>query len=141
DRENERASDDGLELQALLEIAADEQAKAARQHIDAHEGAELPVATLVAAPVGDLARAGLVEDTEGHFDHVARQALAGDRGDEIEGGARRTRAPVDDVDEPADAADAVLLGEALQLGVDGALDLVVEHAPRIPGDIAEDEAG
>ena len=72
---------------------------------------------------------------------IAGDALADRRGDEIERGAGLARAALDDVDEPADAALPLLLGQALDLGIDRRADLLVEQALGVPGDIAEQKTG
>ncbi len=51
------------------------------------------------------------------------------------------RAALDDGDEAADAAGAVLLGQADDLGLDRRDELVVEDPARVPGHIAEGAEG
>ena len=70
---------------------------------------------------------------------IAGKPVAGERGDEIEARSRPPRPRIDDEHQPPDAALVVLLGQAGDLGVDRAGDLLGDQAPRVPGEIAEQE--
>jgi len=100
-----------------------------------------PVDCLAGAGIFDLALAGAVERAGRDRLDIAGDALAHRRGDEIERGTGRPRTTIDDVDDTADAALALLLGQALNLGIDGRADLVVEQALSVPGDVTQHEGG
>ena len=81
--------------------------------------------------------AGLVQRPRREASDVAGNALARRRGDEVKGGAGLAGAALDDGHEAAQAAEAILLFEARDFGLDRADDLVGQHAPGVPGHVAE----
>ena len=102
---------DVVEPLALLEIAADQQAKAARQLEHAHQRVMLGAFGIVEAAIDRFGPAGVLEHALAEQADVAGKPVAGERGDEIEARSRPARARVDDEDEPPDAALGVLLGQ------------------------------
>ena len=58
-------------------------------------------------------------------------------GDEIKRGAGRAGAALDDIDEAAQPAETILLGQAVDLGLDGGNELIRQKALRVPGHVAE----
>ena len=62
-------------------------------------------------------------------------------GDEIEVRTRPARAAVDGKDQPANAAQPILLGEAADFAIDRLGDLLGDQATRVPGEIAKQKPG
>ncbi len=111
--------------------------EAAGQAIDPHERVARRRIRLVGARISGLELPRLVEDAGRQRADIAGDALAERRGDEIERGAGRARAPLDDIDEAPQSAEPILLGKAVDLGLDGGVELVVEEALRVPRHVAE----
>ncbi len=133
--------DDVVEPLALVEIAADQKAEPAGKLEHAGQRLMLVLLRFVEPPVGGLRPAGLVEDARRQRADIAGEPLARRGGDEIEAGARPPRAIVDDEDEAADSALAVLLGKAGDLRVHRLGDLLGDQAAGVPGEIAEQQHG
>ena len=139
DRPLPGGENDVVEPLALLEIAADQQAEAARQLEHAHQRVMLGAFRIVEAAIDRLGPAGVLEHALAEQADIAGEPVAAERGDEIEARSRPARARVDDEDQPPDAALVVLLGQAGDFGVDRASNLLGDQTPRVPGEIAEQE--
>ncbi len=125
---------------ALLRVPPDEETEAARQGEDLDDG-EMLIGVRFAAPVADLALAGLGQDRSRNRRHVADDMVAVGGGHEIEGGPWFAGASFDNTDEAAQPAAVVLLGKAVDLGIDRRDDLVVEDGAGVPRNVAEGEEG
>ena len=96
----------------------------------------------LAAPLSDFltalrVEAGLVENAGRQAGDIAGKDAAGTVGDEIYAGAGPARSAVDGADQPADAADAVLRGQAGDLGIDRLDVLARQEYPGVVGDVAD----
>ena len=141
ERGAEGVADRRAQVVALLGVAADDEAEASGEIEDPHDRAMLARARIGAAPVIALVLAGPSEDVGRQPAHVADDVLARGRGHEVERGAGLLGAPFHHGDEAAQPARRILLGQPVDLGIDGREDLVIEHPPRVPGDVAEPERG
>src|SRR5262249_56697878 len=122
---------------AIIELAADQQTKAAGELLDRGKGAVRSAFRLVEAAVGGLDPAGAVEHAGGERADVAGEPFAGEGRYEIEVRAGPLRAAFDHDDEPADALEAILIGEPGDLRVHRLLDLLRDQPVGGPGEIAE----
>ncbi len=118
---------------AIFEVAADEQAEAARQKEDAGQRPAFdPQFTL--ALIGGFTHARLIEHARRPVRDIASDSLAGEIGDEIERGTGLARAPLDHIDNDADAATGILFGQAVDFGFDcRCCDLLVKQTAHAPG--------
>src|SRR5215471_7092685 len=96
---------------------------------------------VVEPPIGGFRPAGCFENAGGERSDVTRQSFPRARGDEVKARAGPTRPRIDDEHEPADAALAILFGQAGYLRIDRLRDLLGDQPPRVPGEISEQESG
>ncbi len=131
---------DVIEVLALLEIAADQQAEAAGQLEHPHQCVMIGMLgrlRLIKPAVDGFGPARIVEDARRQRGDVAGERLAGEIGDDIKARAWPARARIDYDHQPPDAALPVLLGQAGDLGIDRIGNLLVDQAAGIEGEIAE----
>ncbi len=124
---------------ALLEVAADQQAKTRRELEHAHQRVVLCAVVIVEAAIGGLGPAWGLEDAGRERADIAREPLPGRGRHQIKARTGTPGARVDDEDEAADAALAVLLGEPGDLGIDRLGDLLGDQPAGVPGEIAQQE--
>jgi hypothetical protein len=108
---------------ALLEIASDKQTKSAWKRDHMHQRAAVLGLAAFRIAIGDFRPTLVLHDADWEVDDVAGKRIAGIGGDQIEIGAGLSCSPVNEVDQPADAADAVLLGKIAHFEIDGLRDL------------------
>ena len=137
DRPAPGGENDVVEPLALLEIAADQQAEAARQLEHAHQRVMLGAFGIVEPAIDRFGPAGCSSTPSPSRPTLPASPSPLNVGNEIEARARPARARIDDEDEPPDAALGVLLGQAGDFRVDRASDLLGDQPPRVPGEIAE----
>lgn len=95
----------------------------------------------VAAAVTRLALTRIREHRGGNIPDIADHVLAARGGYQVQRSAGLPRSALDHGDQPAQAAGIVLLRQAVDLGIDGGDDLVVQDCPGVPGDVAERQEG
>src|SRR5262249_39410558 len=125
----------------LFEIAPNQETESGRQLKYTHESVVLCAIGIVQAPIGGFRPAGGFENPGRKRSDVARQPLARARGHEVKARSRPTRSRVDDENEAADTALAVLLSQAGDFGIDRLRDLLGDQPPRVPSKIGEQESG
>ncbi len=139
-RREQRVDHHVAQVLALLEVTADEQAKAARQQQHLGER-QMRRPALAVTLVGDLDQAGMVDDARRQGRHIAGQRLARVVGHEVERGSGLLGAALHGGDQLADAAGVVLLAQPAGLGLDGLADLPIEELVDVPVDAAEHDPG
>ena len=102
---------DAVEPLALLEVAPDQEPKAARQLDDLDQRVMFRAFRRLEPAIGGLEPARMVEDARLQRADIAGEPFPGRRGDEVEARAGTPRAQIDDDDQSPEAAFAVLPGQ------------------------------
>ena len=119
----------------------DQETKAGRQLKHPDESFVFSAIGVVEPAIGGLRPARGFKDAGGKRPDIACEPLARAGGHQIKARARSARSRIHNEDEAANAALAVLLGQAGDLGIDRLSDLLGDQPTRIPGEIDEQESG
>ena len=128
-----------MQALALFEVASDQETKAGRQLKHPDESLVLRAIGVVEPAIGGFRPARGFKNAGGERSDIARESLARAGGDEVKARARPTRSRIHNEDEAADAALAVLLGQAGDLGIHRLGDLLGDQPARVPGEIDQQE--
>ena len=101
-RITERPPDDVAQARTFLHVPPDHEAEPARKEMYTRTSAWLGRRIGLVSPcIGGLELSGLIDDASRQSSDISRDPLPDRRGDEVEGGAGRTRATFHDGDETA----------------------------------------
>ena len=122
---------------ALFEIAADQKAETAGKLHHPDQGAMVAAFRRFEPAIIGFEPARMVEHAGLERADIAGEPLARRRRHQIKARSRTPRTQIDDDHQPPDAALGILLGQPVDLAVDGRGDLLGDQTPRIEREIAE----
>jgi hypothetical protein len=133
-----RLRDDDEHATPLVEVAPDQEAKAAGQLDDAHQRAMVGPVLVLEPTVGGLGPAFGCNHARRERADIARDRDASRRRHEIEVGAGPQRAALDVEDQPVQTAAVVGVGDLADFRIDRGGDLLGDQAAGVPGEIADE---
>ena len=136
-----RRADQAGKLAAIFDVAADDQPVAARQPEHIGEGEPVLDPSRRRTPIDELDRAEAVPQIGRHRAEIAGEPAAFAIGHEIEAVAGRAAALGHRAHELLQSPCPILLGQPLELGVDGLAELLREQDRRVPIDIGDGDDG